>query len=99
MLNNIYGLAQPGRSLFNMFSDDKFEQSEADQRVFRKFYDGEVKIVVFMRMEDILAHAQATMERFFAELGETFKVKPMVEKFGVKKASRVPASCENDQFL
>ena len=43
-------------------------------------------------MDDILAHAQATMERFVAELGGKFKVKSMVEKFGVEKASITPAS-------
>ena len=32
------------------------------------------------------------MERFAAELGEKLKVKPVVEKFGVEKASRTPAS-------
>ena len=32
--------------LFNIFCDDKFEQSEADRRVFCKFDDGEVEMVV-----------------------------------------------------
>ena len=41
----------------------------ADRRGFRKFNDGEVEMVVFVHMDDILAHAQATMERFAAELG------------------------------
>ena len=45
-----------------------------------------------MHVDDILAHAQATMERFAAELGGKFKVKSMVEKFGVEKASRAPDS-------
>ena len=40
------------------------------RRVFRKFDDGDVEMVVFMRVGDILADAQATMERFTAELGE-----------------------------
>ena len=43
-------------------------------------------------MDGILAHVQATMERFSAELGGKFKVKSMVEKFGVEKASRPPDS-------
>ena len=46
-----------GKVLFNIFCDDKFEQSEKDRRVFRKFDDGEVEIVVFMHVDDILAHA------------------------------------------
>ena len=68
------------------------EQSEANRRVFRKFDDEEVKMVVFVHVDDILAHAQATMEWFAAELGETFTVKSMVEKFGVEKTSKTPAS-------
>ena len=43
-------------------------------------------------VDDILAHAQATMERFTAELGGKFKGKSMVEKFGVEIASRISAS-------
>ena len=38
--------------------------------MFRKFDDEEVEMVVFMHVDDILAHAQATMERFAGELGE-----------------------------
>ena len=68
LLNNIYELVQAGRCLFNIICD-KFEESEADRRVFRKFGDGEVEMVVFVHMNDILAHAQATVERFAAELG------------------------------
>ena len=51
-------------------------------------------MVVSVHMDDILAHAkdQATMVRLAAELGEKFKVKSMVEKFGVEKARRTPAS-------
>ena len=37
LLNKIYGLVQAGRCLFNIIYDDKFKQSEADRRVFRKF--------------------------------------------------------------
>ena len=92
LLNKIDGLVQPGRCVFNIFCDDMFEQSKADRHVFRKFDDGEVEMVVFMHDDGILAHAQATKKRFAAELGETFKVKSMVEKFGVKKTSRTPAS-------
>ena len=69
LLNKIYGLVQAGRCLFGIIWDDKFEQSEADWLVFRKFDDREVKMVVFGHMDDILAHAQATMERFAAEPG------------------------------
>ena len=79
------------RRLFNMFCDDKFEQSEADRRVFRKFDDGEVEMVVFVHVNDILDHAQVKLEWFAVELGEKFKVKSMVEKFGVEKTSRIPA--------
>ena len=57
--------------MFNIFCD-KFEQSEADRRVFRKFDDGEVEMVVFMHVDDTLAHAQATMERLAAKLGKKF---------------------------
>ena len=57
LLNKIYGLVHAVRCLFNIFCDDKFEQSEKDRRVFRKFDDGEVEIVVFMHVDDILAHA------------------------------------------
>ena len=70
MLNKIYGIVLAGRCLFNEICDDKFEQSEADRREFRKFDDGEVKIVVFVRVDVILAHGQAMMEKFPAELGE-----------------------------
>ena len=44
-----------------------------------------------MHVDDIFAHARATMERFTAELGEKFKVKSMVEKFGVEKGRKSPA--------
>ena len=47
---------------------------------------------VLMYLDDILTHAQATMKKFAAELGETFKVKLMVDKFSVEKARRTPAS-------
>ena len=79
LLNNIYGLVQAGRCLFNIFCDDKFEQSEADRRVFHTSDDREVEMVIFLRVDDILAHAQATMERFVIELGEKFQVKSIVE--------------------
>ena len=68
LLNKIYGLVQAGRCLFNI-NCHKFEQSEAGRRVFRKFDDGEAEVVVLVHMDDILAQAQATMERFAAELG------------------------------
>ena len=70
LLNKIYGLVQTVRCLFNIFCDDKFEQSEADRRVFYKFDDAEVEMVAFMHVDDILAHAQATIERFTVELGK-----------------------------
>ena len=70
LLNKIYGLVKTGRCLFNIICDDKLEQFEADWRVFRKFDDREVmEMVMFLQMDDTLAHAQATMERFAAELG------------------------------
>ena len=47
-------------------------------------------MVVFVHMDDILAHAQATMERFAAKLGG--KVSSEVDGFGVEKARRTPAS-------
>ena len=67
LLNKIYGLIQGRKYLFNIICDSKFRQSEADRRVFRKFDDGEVEMVLFVHMDDFLAHAQATMERFAAE--------------------------------
>ena len=91
LLNKIYWLVQAEMCLFYIFSD-KFEQSEADRCVFCKFDDGKVEIVVFEHVDDILARAEVTMERVAAELGETFKVKSIVEKFGVEKISRTPAS-------
>ena len=94
LLNKIYRLVQMGRCSSNIFFDDKFEQSKADRHVFRNFDGEQVEMVVFTHVDDILARAQATMERFAAELGEKFKVKSMVEKFGVEKARRTPASSE-----
>ena len=91
-MNKIYGLIQVGKCLFNIFCDDKFEKPETDPRVFRKLDDGEVEMVVFMPVDDILAHAQATMKGFATELGEKFKVKSMAEKFGVEKTTRTPTS-------
>ena len=49
-------------------------------------------MVAFIQVDDILTHAQASMKRFAAELGDKFQVKSMVVKFGVKKARRTPAS-------
>ena len=91
LLNNIYGLVLARRSLFKIFCNDRFEQSKADPLVFFKFNDGQVEMVVVVHVDDILAHAQATMERFVAELEGKFRVKSTVEKFGVKKVSRTPA--------
>ena len=45
----------------------RFEQPEADPRVFRTFNDREEGMVVVVHVDDILAHTQATMERFAAE--------------------------------
>ena len=70
--------------MFNILFCDKVEQSETDRCLFCKFDDGEVEMLVFVYVDGIiLAHVQATMERFTAELGEKFKVKTMVEKFGI----------------
>ena len=91
-LNKIYELVQAERCLFNIFCDDKFKPSEADRRVFRKFDDGEVEMMVFVHVDGILAHIEATMERFAAELGEKFKVKSMAKEFDIEKTSRRPAS-------
>ena len=43
--------------------------------MFRNFDDGEVEMVVVVHVDDILAQAQATMERFTAEFGGKFKLK------------------------
>ena len=81
-----------------MLCDDRrsiaFGQSEADPCAFCKFDGGEVEMVVVVHVDDVRAHAkdQATVERFTAELGGKFKVKLMMEKFGVEKASKTPAS-------
>ena len=51
-----------------------------------------VEMVVVVHVDNIPAHAQVTIKRFAAELGGKFKVKSMVDKFGVEKASRTLAS-------
>ena len=58
LMNRIYGLVQVGRCLFNTICD-KFEQSEADRRVFGKFDDGEINIVMLC----MWATALLTLER------------------------------------
>ena len=73
MLNKIYGLVRAGRGLLNIFFNDKFEHSEVDRHVLRKFNDGEMEIVVFVHVDDILVYSEATMERFAAELEESLK--------------------------
>ena len=57
LLNKIYFILQAGRCLFDIICDDKFEQSEAGERVFRKFDDGEGETVAFVHMDGILTHA------------------------------------------
>ena len=47
-------------------------------------------MVAFVHVADIFARAQATMETFAAELGEKFKVKSMMEKFGVEREKETP---------
>ena len=94
----IYGLIQAGRCWNIKFCNDMtaigFEHPKADTCVFRKIADKEVEMVVVVHVDDILAHAkdQATRVRLTAELGENFQEKSMVEKFGVEKARRMPAS-------
>ena len=92
LLNKIYRLVQAGRCLFNIVCDDEFEQPEADRCVFRKFDDGEVEMMMFVHVDDILSHAQATTERFAAELGEKFNLKSTVETYIVEKTSRTSKS-------
>ena len=106
MLNKvIYGLIQVGRCWNKKFCNDMttigFEQSKADPRVFRKIADKEVEMVMVVHVDDILAHAknQATRVRLTAGLGEKFQVKSMVEKFGVAKVRRAPASLGVPTFL
>ena len=97
MLNKIYWLVQAGRFWYNVFCDDRtamrFDQSEAGPCAFHKF-DKEVAMMVVVHVDDILTHAKdlATMERSAAEIEGKFKVKSMVEKFGVEKARRTPPS-------
>ena len=93
MLNKFYGIIQARKCLFNILCDNRFDESEADRRVFHKFDDGErVEMVVFTHVGDILTHAQVAMERFDAELEGKFKVKLKVETFGIEKISRTSAS-------
>ena len=69
----IHGLVQAGRCWNNKLCNDMaaigFEQSNVDPCVFRKVADEEVEMVVFVHMDDILAHAidQVTMKRFAVE--------------------------------
>ena len=53
-----------------------FEQSKANPCVSCMAVDGEVKIVMVVHVDDILAHVkyQATMERFAAELERKFRL-------------------------
>ena len=90
LLNKIYGLVQAGRCLLNIFYADKFEQPEANPRLFCKFGDGKVEMVAIVHVNDTLAHAQASIKRFAAEVGGIYKVKSIVEKFGVEQAMRTP---------
>ena len=106
LLNKVmYGLIQAGRCWNNKFCNDMtaigFEQSKADPCVFRKIADREVDMVVVVHVDDILAHAknQATRVRLTAELGEKVQVRSVVEKFGVGKARRMPASLGVPIFL
>ena len=69
LLNKIYGLVQAARCFLNIFCDDTFEQLETDRRVFHKFDDRKREMVMVVHMDDVLVHAQATVERFAAELG------------------------------
>ena len=79
----ICGLVQSGRCWNKMFCDDMAaigsEQAKADPCVFRKVVDGEAEMVVIVDVDGILAHAkaQATMDRFAAELRQKFKLKDM----------------------
>ena len=69
LLNKIQGLVQAAKCFLDIFCDDTFEQLEADRRVFHKLDDRKGEMVMVVHMENILVHAQATMERFAAELG------------------------------
>ena len=67
-LIKIYRFLQAGRCLFNIFCDDKFEQTQADLRVCHKIDDDEVEKVLFMDLDDILADVQETMESFAKDI-------------------------------
>ena len=75
----IYGLVQVRRCWNSKFCDDmtavEFEQSKTDPCVFREVDDGEVEMVVVVRMDEIFAHVkhQSVMKRFTAELGRKFE--------------------------
>ena len=79
----IHGLVQARSCRNNKFCDDmtaiEFEQSKAEQWMFRQVTDEEVEMVVVARVDDILTHvkSQATMERFATELGRKFNLKDM----------------------
>ena len=49
-------------------------------------------MVVLVHMDDILAHAQATVERFAPELGEKVSNDVDGKKFSGENARRTPAS-------
>ena len=55
-------------------------------------FDEEVEMVVVVHVDVFLAHGQAILERFAAELRGIFKVKLIMETFDFVKASRTPAS-------
>ena len=79
----IYDLVHAGRRSNGKSCADMtsivFEHSKADACVFRIVHDEEAEMVVVVHVDDILTHAndQATMERFAAELGRTFKSEDM----------------------
>ena len=73
LLNKTYGLLQAGRYLFDIFCDDRFRQTEADPRVFRTFYDGEVRMGVVVHVDGILAHAKRRLRGSPLSLEESLK--------------------------
>ena len=87
LLNKIYFLVQAGRCLFDIICDDKFEQSEAEGRVFRKF-DDRGRLLRLCIWTTFLLTPKRRWKSSLLSLGERFKV-----KFGIEEAKRTPAFC------
>ena len=68
--------------------EESTDSEGAYPRIFCKFDDREVETVVGVHVDDILAHAQATIEWFAAESRGKFKVKSRSASSGVSTLSQ-----------